>query len=102
LSGSARDAKGFSAAPPSSTLAMSLVVAAPIGEYNNERLVNIGSSRRAIKPEQGGTIQVRRWTLEGPVGGWFFQGNDEFFGNSRKSQDPLRIFSIAWQFAWFH
>jgi hypothetical protein len=91
LPGSALDAKSFAAAPPGSTFCMSLVVAAPTGEYNNERLVNIGSNRWAVKPELGASVQVRQWTFEGSIGGWFFQDNDEFFGDSRKSQDPLGI-----------
>lgn len=91
LPDSAQDMAAFASAPPARTLAASLVVAAPSGEYFDDRLVNIGANRWAFKPEIGGSVQLGRWSLEGSAGAWFFAPNDEFFGGSRKTQDPLAI-----------
>lgn len=91
LPGSAMDVPSFMAAPPSSTFGLSMMVVAPVGQYFPERLVNIGSNRWAAKTELGGAFQVWDWSLEGSVGGWFFEDNDDFFGGSRKSQDPLGV-----------
>jgi hypothetical protein len=91
LPGSGMDVRSFMATPPRHTFGMSLVVSAPVGEYFPERLVNIGSNRWAAKTELGGAVQVGRWSLEGSVGGWLFEDNNDFFGGSRKSQGPLGV-----------
>lgn len=91
LPGSAQDPAAFAAAPPTRTLGASLVVAAPTGQYYAEKLVNIGSNRWAFKPEIGGAIQFRQWSFDGSAGVWFFTDNNDFFGGSRKSQDPVGV-----------
>lgn len=89
LPGSALDPAEFSKHMPDSTLAVSLVAAAPTGEYLDDKLVNIGTNRWAFRPEIGGTRRVGRWMLEGSGGVWFFTDNDNFYGGRRREQDPL-------------
>jgi hypothetical protein len=91
LPGSAMDVRTFTAQPPRGTFGLSMVVAAPVGQYSSERLVNLGTNRWAAKTELGGAFRLRVWSLEGSVGGWFFEDNDDFFGGSRKSQDPIGV-----------
>ena len=45
-------------------LGVSLKVTAPTGQYDNERLVNIGTNRWSFKPEIGISKALGRWTLE--------------------------------------
>jgi hypothetical protein len=91
LPGSAMDVRSFMAQPPRKTLGLSMVVVAPVGQYSPERLVNLGTNRWAARTELGGAFQVGKWSLEGSVGTWFFQDNDDFFGGSHKSQDPIGV-----------
>ena len=80
----------FRAAPRSTILGVSLTVQAPTGEYDETRLINIGTNRWAFKPEIGVSVPVGRWYLDAYAGVVFFQTNDEFFpGDAVRRQDPL-------------
>ncbi|MBN7798341.1 transporter [Parahaliea mediterranea] len=74
---------------PRPILGASLKVVAPTGEYDSERLINVGANRWAAKAELG-YIQVLspKWLLELEVGAWVFGDNDDFLGRTR-SADPL-------------
>ena len=89
LPDSAQDMAAFSKAPPDRTLGASLLIVAPTGEYFEDRLVNIGTNRWALKPEIGGFRRVGRWGFDGSLGVWFFEDNDAFFGGHVREQDPL-------------
>jgi len=67
----------------------SVRVTAPLGQYDNSRVVNIGTNRWSIKPEVGISKTEGRWTLEGKAAATFFTRNDDFYGGSARSQDPL-------------
>ncbi len=67
----------------------SLQVSAPLGQYDNDRLVNIGTNRWFIKPELGLSKALGQWTLELSAAATFFTDNDDFFGGQTRAQDPL-------------
>jgi hypothetical protein len=67
----------------------SLTVTAPFGQYDPERLVNIGTNRWSAKPELGLSKALGPWTVELAGGVTFFTRNDEFFNGNTRSQDPL-------------
>ncbi|HEU4386866.1 MAG TPA: transporter [Blastocatellia bacterium] len=79
----------FAARKPTTLLGASLTVAAPTGQYDPRRLVNLGANRWAFKPEIGLSQPLGRWTLEAIGGAWFFTENKNFFGGSRREQRPL-------------
>jgi hypothetical protein len=85
----AMTAQEFMRREPRTTLGMSLVLNAPTGQYDPGRLVNIGSNRWALKTELGLTHPIDKWLLEIYAGAWWFEDNDEFFGNQAREQDPL-------------
>jgi hypothetical protein len=66
----------------------SLMAWIPVGQYDSERLVNIGTHRWAFKPELGMSKAIGPWTLELTGGAVFYQDNDEFLGGTRE-QAPL-------------
>ena len=67
----------------------SLSLSAPLGQYDKDRLVNIGTNRWSVKPELGLSQALGRWTLELAAGVTWFTRNDEFFNGNRREQDPL-------------
>jgi len=67
----------------------SLYVTAPFGQYDADRLVNIGTNRWSVKPELGVSKVLGLWTVELAAGVTWFTRNDEFFGGNTRSQDPL-------------
>jgi hypothetical protein len=67
----------------------SLRVSAPFSQYDNGRLVNIGTNRWSFKPEIGISKTTGPWTLEITAAVTFFTVNDDFFGGNRREQAPL-------------
>jgi hypothetical protein len=67
----------------------SLQVTAPTGQYDDSRLVNLGTNRWSFKPELGVSQALGRWTLEGTAAVTLYTDNDEFYPGKTRSQDPL-------------
>lgn len=92
----AMDAAGFMElrSDPRPIIGASLTVQAPTGEYDPERLINLGTNRWAFKPELGAVLPLGRgWLIEGDVGVWIFTDNDDFLGETRE-QDPIGSFAV--------
>jgi hypothetical protein len=79
----------FARRRPQPTLGASLTISAPVGQYDPQKLINIGAHRWGFKPELGFSFPLERWYLELYGGAWFFTENDEFFGGSRRKQEPI-------------
>lgn len=68
----------------------SVQVSAPLGQYDEERLVNLGNNRWFVKPDIGISKAWGNLTLELSTGVFFFSDNDEFYGGDRTlEQDPI-------------
>jgi hypothetical protein len=67
----------------------SLAVTAPFGQYDKDRLVNIGANRWSVKPELGASQALGAWTFELAAGVTWFSENDEFFNGNTREQDLL-------------
>ena len=67
----------------------SLQVSVPWGQYDASRVVNLGNNRWSFKPEIGISKALGPWTLEFQAAATLFTDNDNFYGGSRRSQDPL-------------
>jgi len=67
----------------------SVQVSAPLGQYDNDRLVNLGNNRWFIKPDIGISKAWGDFTLELSTGVTFYTDNDDFFGGKKQEQDPL-------------
>jgi hypothetical protein len=67
----------------------SVRVTAPLGRYDESRVVNLGMNRWTIRPEAGVSKAVGRWTLEVDAGATFFTDNNDFFGGQIRSEDPI-------------
>lgn len=67
----------------------SLQVSPPWGQYDPQRLVNIGTNRWSFKPELGASYALASWTLELAAAATFFTRNDQFNSGSVRTQEPL-------------
>lgn len=67
----------------------SVQVSAPLGQYDKERLVNLGNNRWYVKPDIGISKAWGDVTLELSGGVFFFTDNEDYFGGKKLEQDPL-------------
>jgi hypothetical protein len=67
----------------------SLQVAVPVGQYDSDKAVNIGTHRWAVKPEVGVSKAWGPLIVELMAGVTFYTDNDAFLGNHTRAQDPL-------------
>jgi hypothetical protein len=75
---------------PRPILGASLRVVAPTGNYDNDRIANVGANRWALKPEIGLILPLTsKWLVELEGGAWFFEDNDDFLVGRNREQDPI-------------
>jgi hypothetical protein len=82
----AMDIEGFQAlrAQPRTIIGASLLMQAPTGEYDSDRLLNLGTNRWSLKPAIGMIVPLQKmWLFEIEVGAWLFGDNDDFLGETR-------------------
>jgi hypothetical protein len=70
-------------------LGASFQVVVPLGQYDPERLINLGANRWAFRPEIAVAQAFRRWNFELAGGAWLFTENGEFFGGNSRTQEPM-------------
>jgi hypothetical protein len=79
---------------PRQILGVSLKVVAPTGDYDPDKLLNVGTNRWAVKAEFGCAYPITaKWILELELGGWYIWDNDEFLGTTRE-QAPIGALEI--------
>ena len=81
--------KEFSTWQQDLVIGTSLRIYAPWSQYDDTRLVNIGTNRWSFKPELGISKTLGQWTFEGQLAATFFTDNNDFFGGNRREQDPI-------------
>jgi len=67
----------------------SLQVSPPLGQYDPDKLVNLGTNRWTFRPEIGVSKAFQRLTAEFALGASFFTNNDSYFGGKTREQDPI-------------
>lgn len=67
----------------------SLRIGAPMGQYDSDKLINIGVNRWSFRPELGFSKALGKWTVEVAPGVSFYTNNDNFFGGNVREQEPL-------------
>lgn len=92
LGGPALGPAEFGRRKPTTILGASLTVSAPTGQYSSEKMINLGANRWAFKPEVGFSHPIGRWLLDAYAGVWFYTANDDFYGGTRRTQNPLVTF----------
>jgi outer membrane putative beta-barrel porin/alpha-amylase len=70
---------------------VSLQVSAPLGQYDDSKLLNIGNNRWSFRPELGISKAWGPWTLEIAPSVTFFTDNTDFFNGSTFAQAPIYL-----------
>ena len=86
----ALDRREFAETPASSTVVgFGLSVVAPLGEYFDDRLINLGQNRWIIRPQLGVTHTRGKWTAELTGSIYYYTDNDSFYQGTTLENDPL-------------
>ena len=86
----ARRMPEFAKAPPSRiNVGASVTIVAPVGQYDSQKIVNLGSNRWAFKPEAAITRNAGAWLFEIYGGAWLFTDNTDYVNGQVRSQKPL-------------
>lgn len=72
-------------------LGVSLVTSIPIGNYEDDKRINIGTNRWALKPEIGVSKRFAHFYAEAYGGVWFYTDNNDFLGK-KLEQEPTYSF----------
>jgi len=85
-----KEYQAYRAAHPVNTIVgLALGVMLPLGQYEADKLLNLGQNRFVIRP-QTGVLQTRGpWSYELTGSVFVFTRNDDFFGGNEREQDPL-------------
>ena len=67
----------------------SLQVSAPLGQYDDTKLLNLGNNRWSFRPELGISKAWGPWTVEVAPSVTLFSDNPDFFGDRTLSQAPI-------------
>lgn len=67
----------------------SLQVSVPLGQYDPEKLINLGQNRWGLRPRLGFSHSKKGWTVEGMGSVWLYTENPDFYGGHKVTQDPL-------------
>jgi hypothetical protein len=94
LGAPAAKGEAFAKIPHQTIVGASLTVAAPVGQYFPEKLVNLGTHRWAFKPELAVSQPLgSRWLFDVYSAICLFTANDSYYpGDVRRTQDPLIAF----------
>ena len=66
-----------------------ITVVPPLGVYDSDKLINIGTNRWTLKPGIGVSKAVGKWTLEASADAAFYTDNNDFFNGQTREQDPI-------------
>lgn len=82
----------YQAAHPANTIVgAALAVQAPLGQYDKDRLLNLGENRFVFRPELGAVHSHGKWSEEVTGSVWLFTDNDDFWKGNHREQDPFTV-----------
>jgi len=85
----ALSAKEFANYKQDLIVGVSLQVSAPLGQYDNSKLLNLGNNRWSFRPELGISKTWGRWTAEFAPSVFYFTDNTDFFSGKTFAQAPI-------------
>ena len=82
----------FKEHPVNTTLGVSLAVTLPLGQYYNDKLLNLGQNQFVFVPQIGVVHNWNKWSYEFTSSAVFYGDNPNFNGGKKKKQDPTLAF----------
>lgn len=80
----------FSSEQKNFKLGFAVRIKVPLGQYDPEKLINLGTNRWAIRAALAGSYTIKKkLVFEAHLTSWFFGDNDEFLGDNTSKQEPL-------------
>jgi Putative MetA-pathway of phenol degradation len=79
----------FATHPTYTTLGVSLGVNLPLGQYDEDKLINLGLNQFVFRPQVGVSHNWGLWSVEVDASVFIYTKNNSFFNNGNKRQDPL-------------
>jgi hypothetical protein len=70
-------------------LGMALDVTAPLGEYKDDKLINLGANRWSFRPQVGVVHNRGKWAGELTASAFIYTDNDDFSEELKREQDTL-------------
>jgi hypothetical protein len=83
--------KDFASYQQDLIVGVSLQVSAPLGQYDNSKLLNLGNNRWSFRPELGISKAWGPWTVEVAPSATLFTDNTDFFNGSTFAQAPIYL-----------
>lgn len=74
--------------PVNTTVGAAIAVIAPLGEYFEDKLINLGSNRWALRPQFGVLHEHNKWSFETTAAVYLFGHNKEFLVTQTLEQNP--------------
>ena len=81
--------KDYASYKPKTIAGASIQVFLPLGQYDPDRLINLGGNRFVFKPQVGFSTRRGSWIFETYGSVWVFTTNTDFFGGNVQEQRPL-------------
>ena len=75
--------------PIDTTIGIGVQVQLPLGDYDDQKLINLGNNRFFVRPQLGVLHQHHKWQFELTGSVFLYQDNDEFWNGNVVKQDPL-------------
>jgi len=85
-----KEFQAFRASHPVNTVVgAALAATLPLGEYKQDKLLNLGENRFVFRPQLGFVHSRGHWSYELTGSVLLYTDNDDFFVNNKREQDPL-------------
>jgi len=75
--------------PVSTTVGVSLSITLPLGQYFEDKILNLGQNRFIFRPQVGMVHNWRNWSYELTGSVYIFTNNPDFNNGALKKQDPI-------------
>ena len=85
----ARSLKEFKSYQPTTVSGFTFKLTAPLGTYDSDKLINIGTNRWSLESGVGISHPVANWTLEASAAVTLYTDNNNFNSGQTRQQDPI-------------